>query len=138
MGKSAAVNDQDESTGAFTVVVADERGDTSIDALKGDAIRLFLLRLVQTNTVLLQNATVGEEILNGVEHLHVNWRSAVASAANDDDVVVAADEVRTVTDGNGSLELVPGEDPDLDIGFLEVGDGLGDAILQTVLDGSCA
>ena len=36
---------------------------------------------------------------------------------------------------DGRLLLVAGEDPDLDPGGLEVGDGLGHAVLQLVLDG---
>ena len=35
---------------------------------------------------------------------------------------------------NSSLELVAGENPDLDIRFLEVSNGLGDAVLQTILN----
>ena len=39
---------------------------------------------------------------------------------------------------NGSLELVAGQNPDLEVRPCEVHDGVGDAHLQLVLDGSCA
>ena len=134
----ATVDDQYESTGALAVVVSDERGHPSINALEWVTGRLLLLRLVQTDPVLLQDAALREELLDSVEHLHVDRGSALASAANDDDVVVAADEVRAVTNRDGGLELVSGEDPNLDVGLLQVSDRLGDAVLQTILDSSRA
>ena len=58
----------------------------------------------------------------------------LASAVDYDDVVVAADEVRAVTNRDGGLELVCSEDPKLDVGLLQVSDRLGDAVLQTILN----
>jgi len=40
-----------------------------------------------------------------------------------------------LTDVDGGLLFVSGEDPDLDVGLHQSGDGLGNAGLQTVLYG---
>lgn len=98
MSKRSAVDDQHKPTGALTVVVTNKRRHTRVHAMERVAgTSLLLLRLVQANAVVPQNAALGEEVLDSGQHLHVYRHGPFASAADNDDVVIAADEVCAMT-----------------------------------------
>lgn len=157
MAQSASVNDQYEATWSLAVVGPYDGRNTSINTVKGVARSQLLLALVQANTFFRQNTAFREELLDSVQHLRIHWCSAFATTTNNDDVVIAADEVRAVTNSyrasqyvvqhkqeilrrtgtertDRSLEFVTSENPDLDVSFLEVSNCLGNAVLETILD----
>lgn len=153
MAQSASVNDQYEATWSLAVVGPYDGRNPSINTVKGVARSQLLLALVQANTFFRQDTAFREELLDSVQHLRVYWCSAFATTTNNDDVVIATDEVRAVTNSyrasqykqdilrrtgtertDRSLEFVTSENPDLDVSFLEVSNCLGNAVLETILD----
>ena len=101
MCKRSTVDHEHEAAWPLAVVMSDELGHAGRDTLERVAIRVAW-ELAGDDTVLLQDPTLREELLDGVQHLRVDGYGAFASATNDDDVVITADEVRTVTNGYGA------------------------------------
>ena len=91
-----AVDDEHEPAGPLAVVVAHERGHAAVHALERVAARLLLVEL---HAVVLENAALGEEVLDRLEHLRVDGHRALAAAPDDHDVVLAPDQVRAVANG---------------------------------------
>ena len=102
------------------------------------ARRVRIAHNILRNTLFLQNTALREELVDGDGHLRVHRPVALVAPANDNDVVLAPNQVRTVSNGDGGLELVASGDPNLDPGLLEVCDRLGHAVLQTIFDGGSA
>ena len=60
---------------------------------------------------------------------------AILTAAYNNQVHIRRNKHRAISNCNGSLELVTSGDPDINACPLQVGNRLGHAVLQTVLDG---
>lgn len=93
-----AVDDKNVSARPVAVVVSDDRRDAGVDTLEGVHAtgvrsRLDLVR----DAVFFEDAARGEELVHCTGHLGVH--GTITATADDDDVVVAADKVRAVSDG---------------------------------------
>ena len=139
--------------------MSDQRGHARVDTLQGiSACRV----LVHADFRVLHDTTFREEVLHGLEHLSIHRRMALAAATDDDDVVLAPNEVRAVANRcktitqsashirgpcapqanvrgrrtDRGLELVSCQNPNLDTCILEVRNCLGHTVLKAIFD-SC-
>ena len=94
-----AVDDEDVPAGAAAVVVPDDGGLPRVDALQGVRARGVVLRLqVLGDAFFLEDAALGEELVDGGGHLGVHGPAAVAGTPDDDDIVFASNKVRAMAD----------------------------------------
>ena len=97
MSESSAVDNEHEPTGPPAVVMPHEFRHARCDAAERVPVRVAG-KLVGRNAVILHDTALREEFLDRVQHLRIHGDRALAPAADDNNVVVATDEVRAVTD----------------------------------------
>ena len=102
MRKRSTVDHQHEAAWPLAVVMSDELGHAGRDTPQRVAIRITR-ELAGDDTVFLQDPALREELLDGVQHLRVDGYGAFASATDDDNIVITADKIRTVTNGYGTI-----------------------------------